>query len=1288
MASLSISHLNMNRSPNAGHFLNDFSSDKQINFVISINEPPRKYNKIYSLSHQLYFTSDTESKAVIAIKGPSIKALFLRHLSSSNFAVAQILLPNSKFYFISAYLHPTNVIAEDTSTLAYILDQLPSSAPIIICSDTNCRSTVWNDTDNNTRSETFLELISSSNLHITNCFSEPSFSVIRDGKSYSSLVDLILVNSHPWLAGSFSTVNPSNSFSDHKQIIFNFSTSFISDISFNTSARYNTKHADWDLFELSLKKYSYILDEAKFDSISDSRSANKSVKKLEHFFAKVCGESFSKLVPFTGKNNHSDTLELKNLKNQVSGLKSRVTRLRDIGNFPLADQTWNAYLDKLNSLNRVRSKVSKENWRNYISEDNLLKQFKIHKQLKSASFGTIIALPDSNGSYATDICTNLLNSFHSYFPNSSENAIPVSDYPHTHIPIPPDLPTCDLSLDHSKLSTYVFSFKPNKAPGKDCLSPLIIQKAFEFIAPHLLLLYNNLIQIKYFPKRWKASTTVLIQKPGSNLDNPSSKCFRPIALLPFLGKILEKHIVSELGFFLYSNNLMDNRQFGFVKQTSTLDALLNFKNFVINSFIDNKCCISIFLDITGAFDSATWSIFLKRLIDKRCPSNLIQFFSSLYTERTNSFSYADADITRHTTQGCPQGSVSGPILFNLILDDFFDALKFLDPRFSLIQAYADDSALNFRFDCMNPEAIKTTFDLINYTLNCVHEWGLDNNLTFNPSKTKAIIFSKSNKFPHQFPHIIMNNSIINLENEVKYLGVHFDNKFTFKTHIDKIVSKAKVSMLILNRQLANTFGPSPSNTKLLFNSIIYPKILYAAPIFFEALSTDDNLGKLRSFNHLCNLKINKAYRTSSLVSNCLLSGNYPLELMLLFRAQIEITKRTSLFPDDLMYESGIFTKDIVRHIKSQYDYLRENNCFRTACSTNVKSFDQLNNLSINAPAKLQPKTSWLTLHRIPNNCFTLLGSFDDVDHSQLVLYTDGSKNRRGTGAGFTLCYNNVTLNDQPIPMHSSCTNYQAEQLSIIAGLEYTASRDDLANYYTLTICSDSLSTISALHSGNSDNYLINCIKVAISNLSDHVSVYLVKVNAHTGISGNEKADSLAKEGSTMLSSNISHFNLMSIAGYKSDLSKFLWTIWLDYARNDNKPLNRSALNSWTKSILPTARSTDDIQFYKNLHKHTSFFTTQFLVGHGCFGSYLHKFKIVDDPICPLCSDPLDTPYHTLFDCPNLCIFTNLLIDNKVTHPGIIHKMFLKPEPSILFSDICRQIITTKRKAFSDLNRPP
>ena len=65
-----------------------------------------------------------------------------------------------------------------------------------------------------------------------------------------------------------------------------------------------------------------------------------------------------------------------------------------------------------------------------------------------------------------------------------------------------------------------------------------------------------------------------------------------------------------------------------------------------------------------------------------------------------------------------------------------------------------------------------------------------------------------------------------------------------------------------------------------------------------------------------------------------------------------------------MYESGIFTKDIVRHIKLQYDYLRENNCFRTTNSTSVQSFDQLNNLSINTPVKLQPKTSWLTSHRL------------------------------------------------------------------------------------------------------------------------------------------------------------------------------------------------------------------------------------------------------------------------------------------------------------------------------------
>lgn len=169
-------------------------------------------------------------------------------------------------------------------------------------------------------------------------------------------------------------------------------------------------------------------------------------------------------------------------------------------------------------------------------------------------------------------------------------------------------------------------------------SLLLSSKNLYFLYIYIIKLFRALFGLNYFPNIWKSGIIILIPKPGLNDSNPKSKNYRPITLLPVLpvlGKIFERYLVNSLNYFLYSNDLMMRNQFGFLRQSSTVDALLEFKSYLDNCFNENKLCLAISLDISGAFDNACHSIIINNLVQLGCPLNIVKLYISYFNDRTN-----------------------------------------------------------------------------------------------------------------------------------------------------------------------------------------------------------------------------------------------------------------------------------------------------------------------------------------------------------------------------------------------------------------------------------------------------------------------------------------------------------------------------------------------------------------------------------------------------------------------------------------------------------------------------
>lgn len=757
----------------------------------------------------------------------------------------------------------------------------------------------------------------------------------------------------------------------------------------------------------------------------------------------------------------------------------------------------------------------------------------------------------------------------------------------------------------------------------------------------------------------------MIPKPNFDISNPNIKYFRPITLLPILGKVLERLIITPLTREIFINDSYSKVQFGFTRQTSTIDALLRFNNYIKTSLVTKGTyVIAVSLGITGAFDNACWSSIINNLIAKGCSKNLIEMIISFFTNRKAGIKFGNTSNSRSISQGCPQGSVGAPILWNVFLDSLFGLLDSNQDFDHIIrQAFADDTIIFTSFTLANMEQ---QFESINNALRVIHQWGIDNRIEFNPTKTQAIIFRSSiNKWISNPPSLHMNNFDISISDNIKYLGIIFNSCFTFTPHIDYVIGKAKKALNYLSIHTKNTYGSTPEVIRSLVNSLIYPVITYGSVIWFERLRFKKFWYKLRSFSYLCEKKICCSYRTSSMTSNILISGNLPLELRAVKLAAIDIFKRISYAPSlselkpylsteslsDSNKRSDLYIKLLIKFLDSKFSLI-DTDVGNANLLMEIPSFPELISFSCSEESiMLEPKVHWTVADQFGHFTINFIQSEDIGEFYDLYVFTDGSKKKEvdslnpldsppgSTGFGYCFqYYHSSYFNRKSFPIHNRCSNYQAEALAICGALA-----DIIDNHFDsvkkILICTDSTSLIADINKLQTDKPIILSIKQYLYKIYDHgISIDITWIKSHTSTTnhilydGNREADLLANRGAdTPLSNN--YFNLISIETFKNNFEVFLWYSVCNYVFSASKPFGKQPLNDHLKSIIPVPSSSVVCNKIKRLVKGIDFHSVQFLNRHGTNGAYLKRIKVTPSDICVLFgSNEIDDVNQALFEC--------------------------------------------------------
>lgn len=359
----------------------------------------------------------------------------------------------------------------------------------------------------------------------------------------------------------------------------------------------------------------------------------------------------------------------------------------------------------------------------------------------------------------------------------------------------------------------------NASPGYDSVHAKVVKATYKKYIDPLTHILNLSITQGFFPDSMKIAKIIPVFKSG---DAMTITNYRPISVLPLFSKILEKLMYNRLMSFIGQNKILYQYQFGFREGHNTNMALSVLMDHILSALDKSELVCGIFLDLKKAFDTVDHEILCRKLFKYGIRGLAMKWIRDYLHARTQyvCYNYVDSQVLK-VKCGVPQGSILGPLLFLLYINDIVNVSSSLVPVI-----YADDTNVFMKGKSIQEISVK-----MNNELKKIVQWVNSNKLSLNISKTNYMIFrSKGKKLSVDFELKIC-GTVIERVSHTKFLGIMLDEKLLWDRHVQFIKPKmAKgIGILCKARKILNQ-----KVLVTLYNSIIYPYLSYCVEVWGTA----------------------------------------------------------------------------------------------------------------------------------------------------------------------------------------------------------------------------------------------------------------------------------------------------------------------------------------------------------------------------------------------------------------------------------------------------------------------